>query len=1242
MTTQTTSTILTSAIASSQELLTQFSLGEDLIADLSVAFGSDYDSDAAQELISQWQTGEFTAFPELEIRSAAEINGANGAYSADTNKIYISEEYLQANANDVRAVRDLILEEYGHFVDASINPVDSAGDEGAIFSGLVQGESFTESELQQLQLENDQAVITLDGQEIAIEQQFITVQTGLRPTILSEDFAIREDLTNVFVGDFDGDGKDDFLRQEKGNADNDEFNTAKVFFSNSSSSPNRTFHQDNRLSLSEDFNIKGDETNLYIGDFNGDGKDDFLRQEKGSLVNDNRNTAQVFFSNSSSSPNRTFHQNNRATLPENVNIRGDLTNVYVRDFNGDGRDDILRQEKGRFDDDNISTAQILFADSNGRFSTSNRITLPENFNIKGDLTDLYVGDFNGDGQADFISVAKNGTNDRIFFAEGEGNNITFNVQDLQDSDGNDTNLDSQNVRSIGVADINGDGKDDIFRHRFRDTSGAGDANTYDVFLSDGDRTLGASFSILGPSTNGAPNVVTGDFDGNGVSDFLQIGSSNNRSNDEITFLEGFRSFADSDGGSATGSAGNDSLFGRQGNDTLIGLAGNDSLDGGDGNDILNAGAGNDTLDGGDGNDILNAGAGNDTLDGGDGNDVLEGGQGADILGGGAGVDAVSYENSESGVVIDLATSTASGGDANGDAIADFESAIGSNFNDILTGDDSSNRLRGNNGADLLSGGAGDDILEGGVGDDILDGGDGADVAAYQGDIGDFEITINDDGSITVEDNNTSDGDEGTDTLTNISQLSFGGNTRLGLDNARNTVLGVADVSSDARGNSIFISGGQPDATNFIIDLKGNTGSTLDFNTQQLADFINTITLPDEDIEIARLSANLAFDAIGGAFDAIPVLGAVGSTATAIQQTLANYAFDLAQVEAQKEAAINAVRDFDSLDFGTIEEETRDIVVIEDFKIGVDNVFLPSISIDVNVAGFEISQGELRDQNGEFQGGAFIEVKNGQERSDLVFIANQYDTLEDSDFTDQISNLFQNSGSSGSILGTFNPKPVDIEPLQSGTSIKLGSFAGDHIFGRELGREQDNSESGTFEFVGQFGDDFIQGASQDDLLYGGFNSNRSLNDGALTYEDDGFDILQGGRGDDLLNGGSGNDTLDGGGLIYDDNLDVTDVIVSDGTDTLTGGSGNDTFVFNTPETGIDVITDFTVSVDKIQINADNFGTDISEFSFDQTSGALSFGGEQFAILENNSDLQNLQNFDVNRDIQLVSPSDIQLV
>ena len=1228
MTTQTTSTILNSAIASSQELLTQFSLSEDLIADLSVAFGSDYDSDAAQELISQWQTGEFAAFPEFEIRSAAEINGANGAYSTDTNKIYISEEYLLANANDVKAVSNLILEEYGHFVDASINTVDAAGDEGAIFSGLVQGESFTESELQQLQLENDQAIITLDGQEIAIEQQ-VSVNT------LPENFGLKGDLTNIIVGDFNGDGRDDFIRQEKGRLDNDRRNTARVFFADNSGN----FSTSNAKFLSENFSIKGDFTNLHVGDFNGDGFDDFLRQEKGRFDNDNRRTADIFFSDG----NGDFSITN---LPESFAIKGDLTNLHVGDFNGDGLDDFLRQEKAGADDDDVDTADVFISDGNGGF---NIIDLPENFDLKGDLTNLHVGDFNGDGLDDFLRQEKgnSGISNQVFISDSNGNfNQTSNTFSL----GSPTSIEISDV-----ADLNGDGFDDLLVQKLSRTQGIFTGITtrsQSIALSDGNgnfregfftENLSLSFPFNQPFNLGIDrtNLYLGDFDGDGLNELLRQ-EKGELDNDNVDTVQIFSNLdIQVDGGEGddllnggtvnelfSGGNGDDTLNGNSGNDTLLGEAGNDSLIGAKGNDLLEGGDGNDTLMGGDNQDTLLGGEGNDFLDGGrdrnlieggNGNDTLIGGNVQDTLDGGAGDDSLN-------------------GGRNNDTL------IGGSGNDILIGGGdagASNRdeLFGGDGDDTLRGEGGEDILEGGAGNDILDGGDGEDLASYQGNIDGFDITVNEDGSITVTDIDLSDGDEGTDTLTNISQLVFDGNTRLGVDNERNTVLGIAGVheSTDNTDTSSSIIGGNAAATNFVIDIEGETGLGLDFDTSKLASFINDITLPDQNIELARLATNLVLDAAGGALSALPVVGAAGSTSFAIQQTLANYAFDLAQVEAQKETAREIVNnpDYDTSVFGTITQTNRDLVLIEDFQIGVDNIFLPSVANVANV-GYAIKGGTLNNQNG-----VFIEAQIGNENSNLVFIENNYGSLNNTNFTDQISNLLTSSGDdgvdSGSIISTFNQTPIGVEPLQSGAIFEIGSFAGDHIFGRELNREPDNSESGSFELLGRFGDDLIQGASQDDLLYGGFNSNQSLTDGIFTYEDDGFDVLQGGKGDDLLSGGSGNDTLDGGGLIYDNNINVTGVIVGDGTDTLIGGSGNDTFVFNTLETGIDVIEDFTVLVDKIQINADNFGTtDASDFFFDQTSGALSFGSEQFATLETNSSVanQNLQDFDVNRDIELV--------
>lgn len=71
--------------------------------------------------------------------------------------------------------------------------------------------------------------------------------------------------------------------------------------------------------------------------------------------------------------------------------------------------------------------------------------------------------------------------------------------------------------------------------------------------------------------------------------------------------------------------------------------------------------------------------------------------------------------------------------------------------------------------------------------------------------------------------------------------------------------------------------------------------------------------------------------------------------------------------------------------------------------------------------------------------------------------------------------------------------------------------------------------------------------------------------------DGNDIIYGDADAQTLNGGAGNDTI----------------VSEGGSDTLIGGAGNDTFVFNSPNEGVDYITDFVKGQDKIKYEAAAF-------------------------------------------------------
>ncbi|MDS9396986.1 cadherin domain-containing protein [Aphanizomenon flos-aquae NRERC-008] len=132
------------------------------------AFGTQYNRSLAEILRLQWETGDFSQLPQIEVLDSSILGGANGAYASSKNKIYLSNTFV-AGAS-LAAISGVLLEEIGHFVDAKINQTDSAGDEGAIFAALVQGQNLDVETLRILKAEDDHSIITLNGQSTPVEQ----------------------------------------------------------------------------------------------------------------------------------------------------------------------------------------------------------------------------------------------------------------------------------------------------------------------------------------------------------------------------------------------------------------------------------------------------------------------------------------------------------------------------------------------------------------------------------------------------------------------------------------------------------------------------------------------------------------------------------------------------------------------------------------------------------------------------------------------------------------------------------------------------------------------------------------------------------------------------------------------------------------------------------------------------------------------------------------------------------------
>jgi uncharacterized protein YjdB len=178
------------AMSEVYEDLSKFAAGPDFVAKMNLAFGENWDAAVGKALAEGWFNRDFSAIPSVKVVSSAEIGGANGAFAAATDTIYLSKEFLTQNGANPAAVADVLLEEIGHSVDARLNVTDTPGDEGAIFSAVVQGKTFDEADLVSLKAEDDSATIHLNGKDIQVEKASLP-DPGLRKLVHIQDIGDR-------------------------------------------------------------------------------------------------------------------------------------------------------------------------------------------------------------------------------------------------------------------------------------------------------------------------------------------------------------------------------------------------------------------------------------------------------------------------------------------------------------------------------------------------------------------------------------------------------------------------------------------------------------------------------------------------------------------------------------------------------------------------------------------------------------------------------------------------------------------------------------------------------------------------------------------------------------------------------------------------------------------------------------------------------------------------------------------
>jgi len=634
------------------------------------------------------------------------------------------------------------------------------------------------------------------------------------------------------------------------------------------------------------------------------------------------------------------------------------------------------------------------------------------------------------------------------------------------------------------------------------------------------------------------------------------------------------------------SLGNDELYGGDGDDTLVGGGGDDLLSGGGGNDTIQGDTGVDTVDytdtgldveldlgalvggyaeanidqagpqaqqdrirdveninTGGGVDILTGDANNNVINSGDANDIIYASDGADTLDGGNDIDTVDFSNingTSNFVSLTL--------DASNDAIVivdggvnqtvrNIENVIGTDGNDIISGDSNQNQI---------SGGGGDDTLSGRGGVDDFDGGDGSDTVDYGAAAGAVNVDL-------IAGGATNDGDGAFDnyvSIENVSGSAFADN--ISGDNAANVLFGAGgnDQITGAAGDDTFLGSAGSDTLDGeedsdIIDYSGLTGAnfidvTLDDSSDATVvvdglanDTIRNIenvigTIGDDtiigDTQDNILDGNDGNDSLGGGAGNDTLIGGDGTDEANYSTAASGVSVDL---------AINSTtNDGDS---GT------------DTLIGIENVLGSS-------------------NNDTISGDAFVNNLQGNGGDDFLAGRGGNDQLD---------------GGAGSDTADYSNAAASIfVDMSTGGAINDGDGGTDTFVLIEniRGSAQDDTITGdAFDNVlsGDDGDDILDGDGGDDTIRG----------------DDGDDLLLASDGADTLDGGDNIDMADYSGLAGIDSISV--VLAGSNNATVTVANGTNDIITN--------VENITATSGDDNVTGDFFGNVILGLAGDDTIG-----------------------------------------
>ena len=317
-----------------------------------------------------------------------------------------------------------------------------------------------------------------------------------------------QDTESVALGDVNGDGKLDILAVSECNSGCSS-SAVNVLLGNG----------DGTFQPAVAYNTGAANSNfLAVADANGDGKLDLLVTSVCASSNSCSNGAlSVLLGNGDGTFQTAVTYNSGGQLPEGI---------AAADVNGDGKLDVaIVNECASSSDCSSGVVSLLLGNGDGTFQNA------VNFSSGGVYADsVALRDVNGDGHADLL-VANRCSNSSnctygvvgVLLGNGDG---TFQTAVQYTSGG-------QYAQSVGVIDLNGDGKPDlVVSNECQSNSGCQNGGSASVLLGNGDGTFQLSASYATGSNNseepiGPPpvtSVILGDVNGDGKPDVLVTNS----------------------------------------------------------------------------------------------------------------------------------------------------------------------------------------------------------------------------------------------------------------------------------------------------------------------------------------------------------------------------------------------------------------------------------------------------------------------------------------------------------------------------------------------------------------------------------------------------------------------------------------------------------------------------------------------------------------------------------------------